>query len=38
MQHTAPKPAAADPLADATPEERELLAAILAKTRQAPKA
>ena len=33
MQHTAPKPAAVDPLADATPEERELLAAILRRTR-----
>jgi len=32
-QHTAPKIADADPLADATPEERELLAAILQRTR-----
>ena len=33
MQHTAPTPSAVDPLADATLEERELLAAILQRTR-----
>ena len=40
MQHTAPtqNTRSDNPLADATPEEIELLAAILAKTRQAPKA
>ena len=33
MRHTAPTPAHTDPLADATPEERELLARILQRTR-----